>query len=198
MFSSLLTLFLPIYIVKYFAGDNKIILPVCCFIFAALVCAKTMGGYITFIIYLLVLSVYFMIVYDNKKKMIAKVLLLILAFIVVFLTLNLTNGNSYFNEIMQNRKNSVQYQERGFGNGRVYIWKMTLDIIKNNPVFGVGPDCLGHEVFYNYMNKPDYFFNDTLVDKAHCEYLHIAATTGIPSLIVYIVFIMRLRPKGKK
>lgn len=63
---------------------------------------------------------------------------------------------------------------------------MTIDIIKEHPIFGVGPDCLKHEVYYN--NK-DYVKGNTIVDKAHCEYLQIAVTTGVPSLIVYIVLI---------
>lgn len=63
---------------------------------------------------------------------------------------------------------------------------MCLEIILNNPLLGVGPDCLGYVCENSYMYKEDYFYDNTLVDKAHNEYLQIAATTGIPSLIIYI------------
>ena len=189
MFSSFLTLFLPIYIVKYFKSNSKINLLVSSVIFAALVCSKTSGGYITFAIYFIVLCIYSLITSDNKKKAWLKIAVILFTFSAIFLLLNVISSNGYSNEIMQNRKGSEQYQEMGFANGRLTIWKLTLDVLKHNPIFGVGPDSLGQEILFNYMLRPDYPLGNILVDRAHCEYLHIAVTTGIPSAIVYIAFV---------
>lgn len=76
MFSSFLTLFLPIYIVKYLNSKENIYLVISGIVFAALVCTKTFGGYITFFIYFTVLSIYFMIISKSKKYMLFKYLVL--------------------------------------------------------------------------------------------------------------------------
>lgn len=194
MFSSFLTLFLPIYIVKYLNSKEKIYLPICTVIFGALICTKTFGGYITFLIYFAVLSIYFVVISKNKKQMLLKILLIIMVFSTIFVVLDFVNDNMYVKEFVSNvssdeGNDGKDTETLQFGNNRGYIWKMTLDIIKKNPIFGVGPDSLKHEVYYNYYNDDEYIFGKSIVDKAHCEYLHIAATTGIPSLIVYVILI---------
>ena len=118
-----------------------------------------------------------------------------MVFLTVFVVLDSVNHNMYIKEFTDNFKSSnknavTDDSELQFANNRGYIWNMTLDIIKKNPIFGVGPDSLKHEVYYNYYNDDGYIFGEMLVDKAHCEYLHIAATTGIPSLIIYLILIL--------
>ena len=86
------------------------------------------------------------------------------------------------------------------GSGRIPIWKMTLKLIKQRPIFGCGPDNL-NEGLHKYCKEDaiNYFnAHKVEVDKAHNEYLHIAATLGIPALIVYLTFLsFVLLPKMK-
>ena len=84
--------------------------------------------------------------------------------------------------------------------GRIEIWKMTLKLISKKPLFGCGTDnlwigltayCNQEIVAYSQRTKTD-------IDKAHNEFLHIAATNGIPALIVYMVFLgLIIFPKMK-
>ena len=55
-------------------------------------------------------------------------------------------------------------------------------------MLGVGPDCLA--VYLILTGK-----TDSVIDKVHCEYLHIAVTTGIPSLVAYMVFLIIIAKK---
>lgn len=65
-----------------------------------------------------------------------------------------------------------------------YLWGRALEIIKLVPIFGVGPDCLHFTQMANY--------GETLIgvqnsfDRVYNDYLQVAATRGIPSLVVYL------------
>lgn len=198
MFSSVLTLFLPIYLIKYYidSKDSGNYIYICGIIFAALVCTKTFGGYFTFIVYFIALSIYFVIISKNRKSILLKILKLLVVFLVIFIVLNASNDFVYFEEIGINtediEKTVSGKKVKELGNYRLFIWEMCLEIIGKYPLFGVGPDSLGTEVIRNYMHKDGYLLKELVVDKAHNEYIHIAVTTGIPSLIVYLCFIFTI------
>lgn len=188
MFSSLLSLFLPMYIILYTSKGNNKILPVLIFIFSALVATKTLGGYITFALYFLGIFVYFLIASKDKLKIIKLYTVMLALFILVFLVMNTINNNVYIKEIfgLNDEVNIENDKVSEFAHGRGAIWKLSFDMIKNNMLFGVGPDSMGCELLTNYRHLYEKGF---AVDKAHSEYLHIAVTTGVPSLIIYGVFI---------
>ena len=80
------------------------------------------------------------------------------------------------------------------GSSRIEIWKMTIKLISRNPIFGVGTDNLKYGLYedkdilcnelHNFMER-----THSVVDKAHNEYLHIAATIGVPALLIYLIFL---------
>ena len=70
-------------------------------------------------------------------------------------------------------------------------WGRSIDIIKEHPLLGVGPDCLAkYQTLYEK-------YEINLIDKSYNEYLYIAATRGIPSLIAYIAFIVYVLKRSK-
>ena len=75
------------------------------------------------------------------------------------------------------------------GSGRLKIWSITAKVISANPWTGVGPENLKVAIkkeqpkLYNEYYKR----TKTTIDKAHNEYLHMAATCGIPTLAVYLI-----------
>lgn len=203
-FSSFLMLVIPIYLVKYYYCKEKIYLLVLTIIFAGMIGTKTFAGYITGLFVLIIITAYFIVIWKNKKEIMLKFLKLLLSFAIVFALFNIVNDNAYIGEIGENKaeielvtSDKAENQEgttnkQKFGNNRGYIWGLSCEIISKHPVFGVGPDSLGCEVKSHYMNREDYIFGNAWVDKAHSEYLHIAATTGIPSLIIYVVFLFTI------
>jgi putative inorganic carbon (HCO3(-)) transporter len=178
--------------VKYLEEKDTKLLPVIAVIFTAFVCAKTMGGYVTFIVTMVIIGIVLVISSKEKKQLLIRCGLLILTLTISFILINIVNDNAYIGELstfnvemeeLQNRSNS-------FGSYRGVAWKMAIRIIKDYPIFGIGPDSFGIKTIANQR----YYWSECLklgcyFDKAHCEYLQIAATTGIPSLICYISFI---------
>jgi hypothetical protein len=71
-------------------------------------------------------------------------------------------------------------------------WNKALAVIRQFPVFGVGPDSLA--AFQNYATMS--------YDKSYNEFLYIAATRGIPALIGFItlivLFVIRMKNQAVK
>lgn len=69
---------------------------------------------------------------------------------------------------------------------RLHIWKDTLKIIKEYPIFGVGLDGLGN-VYLKYRSMGVFRIEgDAKADSSHNEFLDIAVTRGIFGLIIYL------------
>jgi hypothetical protein len=78
------------------------------------------------------------------------------------------------------------------GSSRGYIWSRTIPLILKKPILGYGPDTFAvYFPQYDYMGKYNNYEGRMweLVDKPHNLYLQIAFSTGIPSLIAFLVFI---------
>jgi len=75
--------------------------------------------------------------------------------------------------------------------GRREIYGVVIKVIKNHPIIGCGVDALSvaiaKEQFGYYMTKM--LKTNTYIDKAHNEYMQIAATMGIPAMIIYLLFL---------
>lgn len=94
---------------------------------------------------------------------------------------------SDFNALLRGQGNIDE-----LGSFRLFIWIRVLEIIKDYPFFGVGIENL-HIVFMERYNQDSIqvFGRVMIADKAHNEYLHLAVTSGIPSLIVYLAFLIK-------
>lgn len=77
------------------------------------------------------------------------------------------------------------------GSARGYIWSRSIPLLKNTLIKGYGPDTFA-AIFpqHDYLGK--FYAYDTMnmgVDKVHNLYLQIALSTGIPSLIAFLVLL---------
>lgn len=81
-----------------------------------------------------------------------------------------------------------------FGSNRIRIWKIVFKTVTKVPLLGSGPDTLAESLFYNANSDAVNYFKTygCYIDKAHNEYLQIAATIGIPALIVYLLFLIQI------
>ncbi len=90
-------------------------------------------------------------------------------------------------------------QAKFAGSYRIYIWTRVIDLIQMRPWFGFGIENL-QIPFVEYFGEESLeIFGIFLgVDKAHNEYLHIAVSSGIPSLVAYLTFIIFIISKYMK
>lgn len=78
------------------------------------------------------------------------------------------------------------------GSGRMDIWRICLNLVGKKPLFGCGPDNLRFGIVQNFFWDAFHYASQhsgSIINNAHNEYLHIAATMGIPALIVYLLFL---------
>ncbi|QRN85486.1 O-antigen ligase family protein [Clostridia bacterium] len=73
---------------------------------------------------------------------------------------------------------------------RAFIWKGVIQLIKERPLTGYGIENLAPAFSKKFDEEiMEYFGGPDIIDRAHNEYLHIAVSSGIPSLLVYLLFI---------
>ena len=85
------------------------------------------------------------------------------------------------------------FQGLGSFNGRIPIWQATLEVLQNNPLWGVGRSHF--QGFY--MEAWDVVHNDPknwlrTIGHPHSDYLSLAVYYGLPALLAYLGFLLSL------
>jgi len=165
----------------------------CALFFGGLLASNTRGCWLAFLT-----AILFSLFLFARKKNFLPFTTLLLVFTFVFFTMNFTREN-----VIKGRAMSIDEQvstEDEAGSGRVQIWKMTLKAIGENPILGTGPENLKehfkrtkNEGFLAYQKR-----TRRTVDKAHSEILHIAAVSGIPAAIIFVLFLATLFWKKRR
>lgn len=209
-FGSFITIVLPISVSIFTIKGSKKGLILSLIMFFNMISSGTRSAWVAFFVGSIL---FFIFLIKNKNKTYFKrALVLLLCFIVIFVYL--LNGFSFIKNtnitkteesIKRTQKEIRQSVKNGnldrMGSGRIEIWKMTSKVIINRPIFGCGVDNLNNGL-HTYCEEE---INNRVsrtgkdIDKAHNEYLQIAATIGIPALIIYLSFIgLILFPKMKE
>ena len=183
-FSSYLSIIIPIvFYMAVFAKNFKIRL---CYIalFILDVIAVFMAGTDT-ILYVTVFVVVIVLIWKFAPRVRINRELITAAFVVVAL--------SYGAFV------SFATADPDFGNGRSFIWGMSLDLFRSfqmkGKLFGVGPNCYMYalEDFlkdqYVYLSAYGDRFGSLKLTSAHSEYLDYLVNTGLAGLFSYILVI---------
>lgn len=80
------------------------------------------------------------------------------------------------------------------GSGRGLIWKATVQLINDHPIFGCGPGGFARSLAPYY----DHISYGKWVDVAHNDFLHIGACSGYVGLFFYLVFVVSLATRTLK
>ena len=83
------------------------------------------------------------------------------------------------------------------GSFRFYVWKKVIILIEERPLLGWGVENMTFAMsnhFYHEIKEDFGVFKNW--DKAHNEFLNIAVSSGIPSLVVYLGFLVLIIRKG--
>lgn len=135
--------------------------------------------------------------YENPFK---RVLFTLALSLVVVFAFNLQSGNEFLKRFFSitNIVNNGEINKEA-GSNRMFIWIDVLKLISMKPFFGFGIENLS--IPFSEFFKEDilkHYGRMIIIDKAHNEYLHIAVSSGIPSLIAYITFVAYVLKKGFK
>jgi len=150
-----------------------------------------------------VFSLFFLLYISKDKILLYKkklsYLLIILVFICVMMELTgkpitpLKRFSNFFVEMIKKKPNTQLIKseiniKRNFfykkDFSRIHIYTKGIKLLLKNPLLGSGPDTFD-KVFPQQKGF-------RLLDKAHSEYIQIGVTTGLPSLIIYLLFIYNL------
>ncbi|MBQ8654804.1 MAG: O-antigen ligase family protein [Clostridia bacterium] len=103
-----------------------------------------------------------------------------LALLLALLLLPLPEGSGIW-EIQQALRGKPRIS---FGSYRLGVWQYTLDIVRQHPLFGGGPDtflyAMKQYLTQNMLHLPETF------DNPHNEYLAILCNNGLPALLIYL------------
>jgi putative inorganic carbon (HCO3(-)) transporter len=153
--------------------------------FLGLILAASTGPFIGF-----VLAFIFFLICFRKRINIKRVGVIILLFTLVFFAHDSYQELKFNSQIDQNYNIKDEITEiitdtnkqeiNRVGNGRLEIWLNSIPLIKEHFLLGSGPDTFL------------YVYTAGIVDKAHNVYLQMLITTGIISLILFLVILFIL------
>tara|TARA_Y100000991_G_scaffold84230_1_gene63583 strand:+ start:214 stop:1470 length:1257 start_codon:yes stop_codon:yes gene_type:complete len=161
--------------------------------FGALLASNTRGAWLALIV-VSVFSLYFL----RFKEIRRYYIMAFCSFLLVFLIMNFLS-ESKIQKRTKTIKSELNINNEWAGSGRALIWKMSFDIIQEHPFLGAGPENL-KEALKQTKNKRSYEYGKLTghtVDKAHNDFLHIAAVSGLPALLLYLIFIVLIFKENK-
>ncbi len=93
---------------------------------------------------------------------------------------------------------AIEKDDNAFGlQTRLHFWEAGLQIIKDNVFFGIGLDVL-RQVYPYYQTRAHLDLQpNTAVSKIHSQYLNIAISSGILSLLFYLWFLYEVLKNGQ-
>lgn len=161
------------------------------FLFLNMLYSGTRSALVGIFVGLVTLSPFIWFHFANLRK---RYVSLLCTFVILFGVVNILESNNYVHRLLSIFQSAGQVmqnnEESGLaGSYRWKLWEIALPLVAEYPVFGSGPDTLAYvyeqDALLNFANLTD----DHVVDKAHNEYLQIAITMGIPTLILYLLFL---------
>jgi O-antigen ligase len=187
-----ITLILPIFIFSYISSQKKRYMLGICITFFALLCTLTRSAWLGTLTAVFIQAWYVMRYKYNSKYFIITIGML--GFMA--LLFNFCSDGQLFDRFKSISEDAVQvvvkssnYQNAG--SNRVFIWERVLHLIKQRPILGYGLETLDIIFTKTYHDEIIASYGRLAIfDKAHNEFLNIAVSTGVTSLIFYITFIL--------
>lgn len=193
---SYLVLMLPFAYYLFVFTGKKIALMHFTILYWCLLATNTRGAWIgAFGSMLVFVGIIIKLRYNQRSHYIRTISLVMLTLLILFafnfqsdgiFSNRLTSISKEFNDVLEDNE-----QAHIAGSYRIYIWMRVIDLIQKKPWFGFGIENL-QIPFVEYFGEEclEIFGFVLPVDKAHNEYLHIAVSSGIPSLFLYLLFII--------
>ena len=199
---SFISMGIPIFIITYIIKGDKISFITSLLVFFCLIACRARSGWVAFGIFSIIILIY--LIKNKNKKLFKRAVILVVCFIMIFMLLYLPEKSIVKQKINQVKNDVTIAKTKGLndklGSSRIQVWKIVIELIEKYPIFGVGTDNLKKGIADNLTETSINFIlrAKVSIDKAHNEYLHIAVTLGIPSLVIYLTLLcMIVFPKLK-
>jgi len=209
-FGSYLVLVIPV-VLQDFVKNKHFISGICYgLLIYALICTLTRSAWVGIGAAMVFYGIIYIYLYKNFRHDIQRIAIALLVTVVAIFIFNISTGSifmSRFHSISKDAREAIKSDQKvneeainssgatESGLARFYIWAKVIELIKERPWTGYGIENLLEpfgEKFGNESVSQRLGFGKVTrpPDKAHNEYLNIAVTTGIPSLMIYLIFIM--------
>lgn len=199
---SFISMGIPIFIITYIIKGDKISFITSLLVFFCLIACRARSGWVAFGIFSIILLIY--LIKNKNKKLFKRAVILVVCFIMIFMLLYLPEKSIVKQKINQVKNDVTIAKTKGLndklGSSRIQVWKIVIELIEKYPIFGVGTDNLKKGIADNLTETSINLIlrAKSPIDKAHNEYLHIAVTLGILSLVIYLTLLcMIVFPKLK-
>lgn len=166
-----------------------------------LLCTMTRGAWLGAIVSIISYFAFLWIYREKYTGTLRRAVVISILSFFIILGFNLQSGNEFLRRFLSIKDivPDEKLSEKG-GSGRLFIWERVVELIAMKPMFGHGIENLAIPFSEFYKEDIVRFWgnSEVMFDKAHNEYLQIAVSSGIPSLIAYITFIIMVLKKGYK
>jgi putative inorganic carbon (HCO3(-)) transporter len=199
---SYIVLIIPISIYFYIINKNITGLTAYIILFYCLLCTNTRGAWLGTIASILAFAAIHYIYFRYNKEEFNRYIILFVITVLLLALYNFNTDGAFIDRFLSISRDANEFLADGdrsdyTGAHRGFIWKRVVELIKARPLTGYGLENLG-EAFKKYYTKDmiEFWGEVRYPDKAHNEYLHIAVTTGIPSLLIYSTMCFLIILKG--
>lgn len=199
---SYIVLIIPTSIYFYIINKNITGLTAYAILFYCLLSTGTRGAWLGTIASIMAFAAIHYMYFRYSKGEFTRYIILLVITILLLALYNFNTEGAFIDRFLSIARDANEFLTKGdradySGANRGFIWKRVAELIKKRPLAGYGIENLG-EAFKKYYTKDmiELWNEVRYLDKAHNEYLHIAVTSGIPSLLVYLTFISQIILKG--
>lgn len=199
---SYIVLIIPTSIYFYIINKNITGLTAYAILFYCLLSTGTRGAWLGTIASIMAFAAIHYMYFRYSKGEFTRYIILLVITILLLALYNFYTEGAFIDRFLSIARDANEFLTKGdradySGANRGFIWKRVAELIKKRPLTGYGIENLG-EAFKKYYTKDmiELWNEVRYLDKAHNEYLHIAVTSGIPSLLVYLTFISQIILKG--
>jgi len=199
---SYIVLIIPTSIYFYIIKKNITGLTAYAILFYCLLSTGTRGAWLGTITSIMAFAAIHYMYFRYSKGEFTRYIILLVITILLLALYNFYTEGAFIDRFLSIARDANEFLTKGdradySGANRGFIWKRVAELIKKRPLAGYGIENLGEAFKKYYTQDMIELWNEVrYLDKAHNEYLHIAVTSGIPSLLVYLTFISQIILKG--
>lgn len=132
----------------------------------------------------------------NKKRLIIYYLFMVLIIVFSLIVIYFINFEvGILNEVHEMLHGNFNDE---FGTYRIFLWKRTIKLIREFPIFGTGPDTFAIRFMSKYTNDIKELGELTINDTAANNYLTMIINIGMIGLFSYITYLIFIIDKAIK